>query len=165
MGERFQDFLILMKSENCISYQSAGGKDPLSAFQQITYRSANRNTFLNLFFQQLQLLWSLRISACIQAYTCIQIHQEAHCYGVGRVDSTLWQYWLWSFQRRDTKLEINCSQMKLLNYENWRSGELSKIGHHFRKQSDFKIDIIKKATKNVLLTSYSSMKKKSERFR
>ena len=35
--------------------------------------------------------------------------------------STLWQYWLWSFQRRDTKLERfldknNCSQMKLLNF-------------------------------------------------
>ena len=25
------------------------------------------------------------------------------------------------------------SQMKLLNFENWGSGELSKIGHHFRK--------------------------------
>ena len=24
-------------------------------------------------------------------------------------------------------------QMKLLNFESWSSGELSKIGHHFRK--------------------------------
>ena len=30
-------------------------------------------------------------------------------------------------------LKINCSQMKVLNFENWSSGELSKIGHHFRK--------------------------------
>ena len=30
-------------------------------------------------------------------------------------------------------LKINCSQMKLLYFENWNSGELSKIGHHFRK--------------------------------
>ena len=40
----------------------------------------------------------------------------------------VWQYWLWSFQGRDTKLErfwlkVNCSQM---NLENWSSGELSK---------------------------------------
>ena len=27
--------------------------------------------------------------------------------------------------------------MKFLNFENWSSGELSKIGHHFRKYSDF----------------------------
>ena len=24
--------------------------------------------------------------------------------------------------------------MKLMNFENWSSGELSKIGHHFRKE-------------------------------
>jgi len=29
--------------------------------------------------------------------------------------------------------KINCSQMKLLNFETWSSDELSKIGHHFRK--------------------------------
>ena len=30
-------------------------------------------------------------------------------------------------------LKINFSQMKLLNCNNWSDGELSKIGHHFRK--------------------------------
>ena len=30
-------------------------------------------------------------------------------------------------------LKINCSQKKLLNFENWSTGKLSKIGHHFRK--------------------------------
>ena len=35
-------------------------------------------------------------------------------------------------------------QRKLLNFENWVNGEVSKIGHHFRKSSDFKIDVIKK---------------------
>jgi hypothetical protein len=30
-------------------------------------------------------------------------------------------------------LQIKCSQMKLKNFENWSSGELSKIGYHFRK--------------------------------
>ena len=44
----------------------------------------------------------------------------------------LWQYRLWSFQGRDTKLErflakINCSQMKLLNFENWTNGGLSSL--------------------------------------
>ena len=45
--------------------------------------------------------------------------------------SLIWQYQLWSFQGRDTKLErflakINCIQMKLPNFENWSNGELSK---------------------------------------
>ena len=49
----------------------------------------------------------------------------------------LWQYLFWSFQGGDTKLErfvaVNCSQMKLPNFDNWSNDELSKIGHHFRK--------------------------------
>ena len=36
------------------------------------------------------------------------------------------------------------TQRKLLNFENWVSGEVSKIGHHFIKLSDLKIDVIKK---------------------
>ena len=48
-----------------------------------------------------------------------------------------------------TKLEIflpknQHTQRKLLNFENWVNGEVSKIGHHFRKQNDLKIDVIKK---------------------
>ena len=35
------------------------------------------------------------------------------------------------------------TQRKLLNFENWCNGEGSKIGHHFRKLSDLKIDVIK----------------------
>ena len=47
----------------------------------------------------------------------------------------VWQYWLWSFQERDTKLDSYLAknqhtQRKSLN---WNSGELSKIEHHFRK--------------------------------
>ena len=34
--------------------------------------------------------------------------------------------------------KIYCSQMKLLNFENWSSGEVSKIGHHFRKNNVIK---------------------------
>ena len=61
----------------------------------------------------------------------------------------LWQYELWSFQTGGTKLE-RCSsknqhtQRKLLNFENWVNGEVSKIECHFSKQSDLKIDAIKK---------------------
>ena len=33
---------------------------------------------------------------------------------------------------------------KLLNFENWVNGEVLKIGHHFSKESDLKIDAIKK---------------------
>ena len=36
------------------------------------------------------------------------------------------------------------SQRKLLNFENWVSGEVLKIEHHFSKESDLKIDAIKK---------------------
>ena len=50
----------------------------------------------------------------------------------------LWQYGLWSFQTGSRKLEIflpknQHTQRKLLNFENWVNGEVSKIGHHFRK--------------------------------
>ena len=49
----------------------------------------------------------------------------------------LWQYGQWSFQTGGTKLERflpknQHTQRKLLNFENWVSGEVSKIGHHFR---------------------------------
>ena len=49
---------------------------------------------------------------------------------------TIWQYGLWSFQAGGTKLE-RClhknrqTQRKLLKFEFWINGELSKIGHHF----------------------------------
>ena len=36
------------------------------------------------------------------------------------------------------------TQKKLLNFENWVNGEVLKIGHHFSKESDLKIDGIKK---------------------
>ena len=50
--------------------------------------------------------------------------------------SKLWQYGLWSFQTGDTKLvrflhKNQHTQRKLLNFEFWINGELSKIGHNF----------------------------------
>ena len=50
----------------------------------------------------------------------------------------VWQYRLWSFQTGGTKLEIflpknQHNQRKLLNFENWVNGEVSKIGHLFGK--------------------------------
>ena len=61
----------------------------------------------------------------------------------------VWQYRLWSFQGRDTKLERflaknQYNQRKLLNFENLSSGKLSKIVNHFRKEIDLEIDVIKK---------------------
>ena len=50
----------------------------------------------------------------------------------------VWQYRLWSFKGRNTKLERflaknQDSQKKSLNFESWSSGKLSKVGHDFRK--------------------------------
>ena len=50
----------------------------------------------------------------------------------------LWQYRLQSFLAVNTKFERflpknQHTQRKLLNFENWVNGEVSKIGHHFRK--------------------------------
>ena len=46
------------------------------------------------------------------------------------------QYGLWSFQTGGTKLDRflpknQHTQRKLLNFENWVDGEVSKIEHHF----------------------------------
>ena len=51
----------------------------------------------------------------------------------------LWQYGLWSFQAGGTKLERflpknQYTPRKLLIFENWCGGELSKIGHHFSNE-------------------------------
>ena len=48
------------------------------------------------------------------------------------------------YKIRKKLLQINCSQMKLLNFGNLNGGKLSKIGHHFRKYSALEIDGIKK---------------------
>ena len=53
-------------------------------------------------------------------------------------ERVLWQYGLWSFQAGGAKLERflpknQHTQRKLLKFENWVNGEVSKIGHHFRK--------------------------------
>ena len=54
------------------------------------------------------------------------------------IHCVLWQYELWIFQAGGTKLERflpkdQHTQRKLLNFENWVNGEVSKIRHHFRK--------------------------------
>ena len=55
--------------------------------------------------------------------------------------STIWQYGVWSFQKEGTKLERflhknQHTQRKLLNFEFWINGKLSKIGHHFSNKND-----------------------------
>ena len=64
----------------------------------------------------------------------------------------LWQYGLWSFQPGGTKLERflhknQHTQRKLLNFEFWNNGELSKIGHHFRNKR-FKKLVLSKNVNN-----------------
>ena len=53
------------------------------------------------------------------------------------VQYTLWQYGLWSFLAGGIKLERflpknQHTQRKLMNFENWVNGEVSKIRSHFR---------------------------------
>ena len=48
--------------------------------------------------------------------------------------------------------------MKLLDFENQSSGELSKIEHHFRKQNDLKIDVIKKCAPKFLFFNEKNQK-------
>ena len=50
----------------------------------------------------------------------------------------LWLYGLWSFLNEGTELESflpknQHTQKKLLNFESWINGEVSKIEHRFRK--------------------------------
>ena len=47
-------------------------------------------------------------------------------------------------------LKINCSQMKLSNFENLCCGELSEIGRTFSNQVILKIDGIKKCQKQKM---------------
>ena len=72
-----------------------------------------------------------------------------HLLSLRNLISLEWQYGLWSFQTGGTKLESflpknQHTQRKLLSFENWINGEVLKIGHHFSKESDLKIDVIKK---------------------
>ena len=50
----------------------------------------------------------------------------------------LWHYGMWSFQTGGKKLVMflpknQHNQRKLLNFENWVSGKVSKFGRHFSK--------------------------------
>ena len=70
------------------------------------------------------------------------------------------------FKWEGTKLERflhknQHTQRKLLNFEFWINGNLSKIGHHFSNKNYLRIDYYRKMlkTKHALLNWYSSMKK------
>ena len=58
----------------------------------------------------------------------------------------LWQYGLWSFQTGGTKLERflpknQHTQRKLLNFENWVNGEVSKVPK-FDQNLTFKVNFL-----------------------
>ena len=59
--------------------------------------------------------------------------------------------------------------MKLLNFENWVNGEESKIGHHFSKESELKIDVIKnvnnkKCAPKLIFFNKKKIEKDSDNF-
>ena len=51
---------------------------------------------------------------------------------------------------KDFCVKINIPKRKLLNLENWCNGEVSKIGHHFRKYGDLKIDFNQKCAPKLI---------------
>ena len=58
--------------------------------------------------------------------------------GDATAESILWQYGLWSFQTGGTKLKTfwptnGHTVRKVLNFEDWVNGEVSKLGHYFIK--------------------------------
>ena len=51
------------------------------------------------------------------------------------------------------------TQWKFLNFENWVNEEVSKMGHHFRKESDLKIDVIKKCAPELMFFNEKEIEK------
>ena len=67
---------------------------------------------------------------------CMEVTDKKGDKNLNARNCALWQYGLWSFQAGGTKLERYLhknqhTERKLLNFEFWINGELSKIGHHF----------------------------------
>ena len=81
----------------------------------------------------------IRVPIILSKYSFILFVMQAWWFM--QVRSFIWQLWqcgLWSFQTGDTKLKRfltknQHTQRKLLNFENWVNGEVSKIWHHFSK--------------------------------
>ena len=109
---------------------------------------------LELDFPKWYRFWNIRtISGYFGGWLCVSLCNEQtnkmwmwkegilkrHCLAYQIVEGCrVWQYGLWSFQTGGTKLERFLGknqhpQRKLLNFENWISGEVSKIGRHFFK--------------------------------
>ena len=96
----------------------------------------NENTIMKCFVKPLFLLKKSKQKGIIEAqlYDALLFRIET----VQAIDCAIWQYGLWSFQMGGKKLERflpknQHTQRKLLNFENWVNGEVSKIEHHFRK--------------------------------
>ena len=80
--------------------------------------------------------WAWSRIVIMQADPCFKL--SSHSKYPSLPYCTVWQYGLWSFQTGGTKLERflpenQQNQRKLLDFENWVNGEVSKIGHHFSK--------------------------------
>ena len=67
-------------------------------------------------------------------------------------------------KKKDFCLKINIgTQNKLLNFENWCSGELSKIGHRFSNKSYLKLLLSKNITNKKCVLNWYSLQKKIEK--
>ena len=51
-----------------------------------------------------------------------------------------------------------------MNFENWVNGEVSKIGHLFRKISDLKIDVNKKCPPKLIFFNEKNIEKDLDNF-
>ena len=87
----------------------------------------------------------------------------------------LWQYGLWSFQEGSTKLgrflqKNQHTHWKILNFEFWINGELSKIGHCFSNKVIWKLILSKNvnnkkyAPKSVFFNKKKKIEKDSDDF-
>ena len=107
------------------------------------YRHASAMSFLSLWVHRTD---SFRVWLCLLHYA-------------------LWQYRLWSFQGRDTKLERVLAKINIHKGNHWilkigLVASCQKLGIILENKVIWKLMLSKKVNnKNVLLNSYSSVKK------
>ena len=106
-------------------------------FLPYTFVTRHRNSFCHRTCRPLShnILYDLGYPKIIENTTLMQNSIMWVQNGLSCRDPLLWQYGLWSFQSGGIKLERflpkkRHTQRKLMNFENWVNGEVSKIGCH-----------------------------------
>ena len=72
------------------------------------------------------------------------VSREVNSWDIASQDiAGIWQYWLWSLNSGNTKLETKnqYTQIKLLNFENWCNGEVSNSVKKC-KNLTFKVNVL-----------------------